>query len=370
MSEQNQHPAVLAIEAAAERFHQIAPPSLKFESEMGFAFQLLSNNDYLMKAAIEQPKSLQSAIVNVAAIGLSLNPAEKLAYLIPRTVSTKVNGQKVWQTRIFLEPSYMGMCRLATNSGSIEWVQARCVYASDEFIDNGLSVEPTHKNNPFASREDRGEFVGVYCVAKTHTGDYLTTTMSAERIKDIMERSEGYKAFVEKKVKSCVWVTDFEEQAKKTVVRNAFKMWPRSDQHDRMALAVDLSNVNEGFEEMVTEPKIARATANQKEVYDGLISENDAIGMFLFQSELPESVRNDLYHSFPKGKKGQFQKIVDELYINGRNQLTEYINILSEAVHNGDEGGIQECRDELTDEAWDYLCGEVEDLGEFMVEAA
>ncbi len=190
-TEQRQNPIVQVFEVAEQRFKEIAPEHMKYATEVGFAKQLMEGNGFLRKAAMENPKSLGHAITNVAAIGLSLNPAEKLAYLITRNVKV---GQNQWETRVFLDPSYMGLIRLATDSGNIKWIQANCVYSNDEFCDNGPGEKPTHKYNAFAKHEDRGEFVGVYCVAKTIDGDYLTTTMPAEDVYSIRDRSEAWKA--------------------------------------------------------------------------------------------------------------------------------------------------------------------------------
>ncbi len=206
------------IDTTEERFKEVAPVSINFESEKGFAIQHLMNNSYLMSVAEGNHASLLQAISNVAFIGLSLNPAEKQAYLIPRTV--KIDNKFV--SKIFLEPSYMGLCKLATDSGSIEWVQANCVRENDTFQDNGPGERPTHMYNAFSKA--RGEFVGVYCVAKTHTGDFLTTVMDCDDVYSIRERSEAWK-----KGKFGPWATDFNEQAKKTVVRRGFKMWPRTN---------------------------------------------------------------------------------------------------------------------------------------------
>jgi len=231
------------IEIVSERFNQIAPQGMQYNAEKGFAIQVLKGNDYLMKIATKHPQSLQQlqqALVNVAAIGLSLSPAEKLAYLIPR------------KGKVCLDVSYMGMCRIATNSGSIQWIQADLVYASDTFTFKGAGERPSHEFDPFATIEQRGEFRGGYCIAKTSGGDYLTTMMNAEDIFGIRDRSESYKANQQKSP----WYSDFGQMAKKTVVRRAFNMWPRTDQNqvDRMALAVQISNDNEGFEPIVNSP--------------------------------------------------------------------------------------------------------------------
>lgn len=334
-----------AVDATSERFISIAPTGISFDAEKGFAMQILGGNDYLKKAALTNPVSLQQAITNVAAIGLSLNPAERQAYLIARNVK----GSNGWQTKVFLEPSYMGLAKLATDSGSIKWVQANVVYQNDTFEDNGPGERPTHKYQAFAKKEDRGEFAGVYCVAKTVDGDYLTTIMPAEEIIGIRDRSESWKAFVAGKAKTGgPWQTDFNEQAKKTVVRRGFKMWPRTNLH-RMAQAVQISNENEGFEPIVSSPNIGSYTAEQKQYFDQMIEKSDAFGMYVFQHTLnDEGTFTNLYHSFEKGQKGRYQRVVDELLKRGRGLLEEYVQSLSDAVSASDDAKVQEIREELT----------------------
>jgi phage RecT family recombinase len=341
----SENPVANIIQATEERFLSIAPAHMKYDAEKGFAIQILKNNGYLMRAAMESPDSLQQAITNIAAIGLSLNPAEKLAYLIPRNV--KIKGDKgqpdKWVTRVYLEPSYMGLIRLATDSGSIKWAQALIVYSNDEYTDNGPGEKPEHKFKAFDKLEKRGDFVGVYCVAKTMDGDYLTTSMTAEEIIGIRDRSEGWKAWIKDK-RTCPWVTDFNEQAKKTVIRRAFKTWPRTDER-RMAMlanAVELSNQNEGFEPIVTSPEIRDFTADQKAFFDQLITTSDKIGMFTFLTSIDEGVRNNLYHSFEKGSKGKYQRIVDDLYKEGAAAISELVEVVDGHAAASEDWGILE----------------------------
>lgn len=188
--------------------------SLNFEREAGFAIQILTASDYVTKLASGDKQSVVNAVTNIAAIGISLNPAKKQAYLVPR------NG------KICLDISYMGLIDLAIQSGSIMWAQAELVYSNDAFTLNGFDKPPTHQYNPFS--KDRGEFIGAYVVVKTHSGDYLTDTMSREEIDAIKNRSESVKAG-----KSSPWNTDYGEMAKKTVVKRAYKYWPKSDRLDK-----------------------------------------------------------------------------------------------------------------------------------------
>ena len=59
---------------------------VNWKKESQFAIQAMTTNDFLGKVALENPVSVQNAIINIAAIGISLNPALKHAYLVPRKV--------------------------------------------------------------------------------------------------------------------------------------------------------------------------------------------------------------------------------------------------------------------------------------------
>ncbi|WP_312321317.1 recombinase RecT [Stenotrophomonas sp.] len=195
----------------------LADRSINFDREAEFALQTLYGNDYAMKIAMQNRQSVINAVVNIAAIGISLNPAKKQAYLVPR------------DGKICLDISYMGLLDLAIDSGSIRWGQAELVYESDHFELNRIDQQPTHKRNPFD--KDRGDVVGVYVVIKTADGDYLTDAMSTDEINAIRDRSSAWKAYLSKKT-SCPWLTDWGEMAKKTVVKRAYKYWPKTDRLD------------------------------------------------------------------------------------------------------------------------------------------
>lgn len=188
--------------------------SINFEREAGFAIQILTSGDYIAKLAAGDRQSVVNAVTNIAAIGISLNPAKKQAYLVPR------------KGKICLDISYMGLIDLAIDSGSIMWAQAALVHANDAFTLNGFDKPPTHSFNPFS--KERGEMVGAYVVVKMHSGDYLTECMSREEIDAIKNRSESVKAG-----KTSPWDTDYGEMAKKTVVKRAYKYWPKSDRLDQ-----------------------------------------------------------------------------------------------------------------------------------------
>ena len=197
----------------------LSDQSIIWQKEQQFAIQAFQKNEYLAKVAMGNPSSAQNAIINVAAIGITLNPSAKLAYLVPRD-----NG-------VHLDISYMGLLHLAQVSGAIQWGQCKLVHASDTYESNGLDKAPTHRYNAFG---DRGPVVGGYCTVKTAQGDYLTEEMSLAEIKQVEASS---------KAKNGPWQKWWDEMARKTIVKRASKYWPRCERLDN---AIDHLNTDGG----------------------------------------------------------------------------------------------------------------------------
>lgn len=199
-----------------------AHSAVSIPAEMNYAIQLLTANSYAAGVAVKNPVSVQNALRNASAIGISLNPANKHAYLVPRSGS------------ICLDISYMGLMHLAQSTGSIEWGQAKLVYAADNYVNQGIDKAPLHEYPAFGQR---GAIVGGYCTVKTSTGAYLTEEMSIDQINAVKARSESAKK------NAGPWVTDYEEMCRKTVVKRASKYWPKVD---RLNQAIDYLNTDGG----------------------------------------------------------------------------------------------------------------------------
>jgi len=232
-----------------------ADKGLTFAREAEFAIQAICASDYATKIARENPQSVRDAVTNIAAIGISLNPAKKQAYLVPR------------KGAICLVISYMGLLDLAIQSGSILWGQAELVYAADKFTMHGFDQPPTHERNPFA--KDRGELVGVYVVVKTKDSDYLTGTMTADEVFAIRDMSDELKAYKKDGSKTCPWVTDEGEMVKKTMIKRAYKTWPKTDRLDK-AVHVLNTDADEGItfdaDDPVNQPKNFGLTAERAKI--------------------------------------------------------------------------------------------------------
>lgn len=252
---------VVAVESLEESFQKVNTVSLPFSRESEFALQTFENNDYLISVAAKNMQSLRNAVVNVAAVGLTLNPVLRYAYLVTR-------GGK-----ICLDFSYMGMTKVAVDSGSVTAVRAEVVYEKDHFEYMGPFTMPIFRPDCFA--EDRGKKLGVWCAAKTDKGEFIVGFMSLKAVHDIRDRfSESWKSHQKDKNKSTPWVTDEDEMIKKTIIKREYKMWPKTE---RLANAINALNEHEGIdfenmkdatpatEDLIREIKEKLAAANKTE---------------------------------------------------------------------------------------------------------
>jgi len=277
----------------------VSDQSVQWAKESQFAIQLFQRSDYLAKAAFGNPTSAQNAIINVAAIGISLNPASKLAYLVPR------------DNMVCLDISYMGLLHIAQAAGVIRWGQCKLVHANDTYEPQGLDRAPLHKYNAFATAEERGAVVGGYCTVKTSDGDYLTEEMSLAEIKATEATS---------KAKNGPWKNFWTEMARKTIVKRASKYWPRAERMDR---ATDMLNEHEGIftepvMEYVPEEKIVQDEQQRLADINSKVSELcDQMGMAASMNEL-KSVFQDAY----KMTNGlPVQKNVQQIYMTEKARL-------------------------------------------------
>lgn len=225
MSPQEETRALELIKTAEVSFQELAEihGAVNFRQEASFAMEAMKKNSYLLSVALKNPDSLKRAVVNVAAVGLSLSPIHKLAYLIPR------------KSEVCLDISYQGLVAVACEEGAIEWALAEIVYEKDTYRSMGMGKRPQHEFDPFSS--DRGEIKGAYCVAKIDEDEYITIEMPIHEIHAIRDRSESWKAHVSKGT-ACPWSTDPGEMIKKTVIRRASKSWPRPKKSVRLERAM------------------------------------------------------------------------------------------------------------------------------------
>ncbi len=175
-----------------------------------FTRMVLSAISVNPKLASCTPASFLGAMMSAAQLGLEPNTPLGQAYLIP----FKNRGQDEVQFQI----GYKGLIDLAYRSGEVELVQAHIVYANDTFeCEFGLEPKLVHK----PADRDRGEAVKVYAMFKTKSGGYGFEVMSMDDVRIHAEKySQAYKSSFSP------WKSNFEEMAKKTVLKKALKYAP------------------------------------------------------------------------------------------------------------------------------------------------
>jgi recombination protein RecT len=168
-------------------------------------------------------ESVLGCLFQCAQLGLEPDGLLGHAYLIP--FNDKKNNRKICTLIV----GYKGLLKLARQSNEIASISARVVYSKDEFeyefgLEDKLTHKPTHD-------EDPGEMTYAYAIFRYKGGGYHFDVMSKVEIDAIRARS--------KSGQSGPWVTDYDEMAKKTVLRRASKMAPASIEDLSRAIALD-----------------------------------------------------------------------------------------------------------------------------------
>ncbi len=250
----------------AEYFFDKLGLSKEWEREKGFALQAIQGNDTLSKC---NPQSIIKAVANVALTGLTLDPSRKLAFLIPRS------GQCV------LQPSYRGLIKSVTSTGTVIAFEAKVVYkgdsfefqeGSDPFIrHNSLDLKefPTDEEIQLLTARERNPFSVLRCaysVAILPNNVRTFVIMPKWRIEKIKAVAKGTDK------PSSPWNKWPEEQIRKTVLAYHTKTL---DVGESAAATVQLFHDNDGMNasELNGEKKIPTLDDNQIALLESLADE-------------------------------------------------------------------------------------------------
>lgn len=227
------------LEETRPSFEDMNLNKLDFAKEMEFAIQIFQNSDYLRQMDVS---TVKNALVNVTLTGLSLNPVLKYAYLVPR------------KGKCCVDPSYMGLIKIITDTGSVKSIRAGIVYEKEEFdIEMGTNGFVKHKI--FRGTGERGRKLGAYSIAVLNDGSFHVEWMYWDEIMKIKARSESVK-----KGKSSPWDSDEDEMSRKTVVKRHWKYVPKSERAILAANVINMDDDNNGidFEEERREADAAK----------------------------------------------------------------------------------------------------------------
>jgi len=274
----------------------------QIKQEALFAIQILRDpkNSYLQKATQE---SILTAIINIAAIGLTLNPVSKLAYLIPR-YDKYIGGIKAC-----LEPSYIGLTKLLTDAGNVLNIQTNLVWDGDD-IDIDLSLEnPIKFHKPHVlTGNKKGNIKFVYCIANLVSGKKQFEYMARNEIEDIRNKSESWMSFSNGKTKSCIWNSDESEMFRKTIIKRISKYAPKSESKSQLHLDNAINILDEDY-------SVSSQTMNY---IDSLLNtcSLDEIEVINIEKELPSLSKHGATALIKKLKEHQLDPIESGMNYN------------------------------------------------------
>jgi len=234
--------------AAKQGFMAVAKDEQLWLKELGFALQIVRGNTTLQQC---DPESIKTAIINVALTGLTLNPALKRAYLVPR------DGKAV------LDISYQGLIYLATSSGGIRKIGAQVVYDWDKLtFEQGTEERLIHKPNMSPPQEK----LDAIMKDPEKIWDHIVCAYSIATLNDggqdfiVLPKWKLWKTRMTSKALTSPkspWRTWPEEQCRKTGVKYHSKTLPSND---RLAEAVSILNEHEGLDpDLVKNERITHA---------------------------------------------------------------------------------------------------------------
>ena len=187
----------------APRMAEVLPKHMDMNRMSRIALTTIRTNPKLLECAVP---SLMGAVMQAVQLGLEPGLLGH-CYILPyKREATFVIG-------------YKGMIDLARRSGHIQSIYAHAVHENDEF-EYELGLHPKLEHKP--SHGERGAFIGAYAVAHFKDGGYQMEFMPKSEIEKRRKRSATANSSYSP------WSSDYEEMAKKTVVRYMFKYLPIS----------------------------------------------------------------------------------------------------------------------------------------------
>ena len=262
---------------------------MNYGQECGFAVMAIQNNPYLLNCTQD---SLKSAIISVALTGISLNPALKYAYLVPRA-SGKGNDRV---TKAVLDISYMGMIKILTDAGAVKSVFADVVCEKDHFLYSQGS-NPTLEHKPDLLK-DRGQPFGAYAIAYFRDGGFQFEVMAKPEIEKIRATSESYKNEATRQYSP--WEKWTSEMWKKTVMKRLFKTLPKTNFDDKLIAALSKEHENEMADTIDVNERMETIFEDVQEETSVVIEAKDPKS-----KEVPEELFNKTQEDLKKEQEGE-----------------------------------------------------------------
>lgn len=218
------------LERARDRIAEVLPRHLTADRLLKTALIAANKNPALFDCS--QASFVQS-VMTAAELGLDCSGTLGSAYLVPYG--------KTCQLII----GYRGLMDLARRSGKISSITARVVREGDHFeVVEGVDATIIHRPNMAGTGTEK--VTHVYAIARLPDGSVLFDWMTTAQVEKVRSRSRAGQ--------SGPWVTDWDEMAKKTVVRRLCKYLPLSPEME--------SAMMQDTEEVIREADVIASVAD------------------------------------------------------------------------------------------------------------
>lgn len=203
--------------SSEDKIAALVPKHVKPERLVKVALAAIFRTPGLLEC---NPLSLLNAFVECSQLGLECGGVLGQAYLVPYNNKVKREGESDrWEKCAQFILGYRGMIALARRSGEIASIEANVVREGDLFEER-KGTEAFIKHVPNRDTAEVKALRLVYAVAKLTSGETVVEVMSRAEVDKIRARS--------KSKDNGPWVSDYDEMARKTVVRRLFKYLPVS----------------------------------------------------------------------------------------------------------------------------------------------
>jgi recombination protein RecT len=191
----------LSLESTRNQIGMVAPKHLTVDRITRIMMTSVQRTPKLLECT---QASLMGALLTCTQLGLEPDSVSGRAYLIP------------YKDQCTLIIGYKGLMELARRSGEIVTLEARIVYETDAFdYEYGTTASVSHK--PSAERKD-AKVKAAYAVAHLKSGGVQFEVMTLAEIEQIRSKSQA--------ANKGPWVSDWNEMARKTVMRRLCKYLP------------------------------------------------------------------------------------------------------------------------------------------------
>jgi recombination protein RecT len=289
----------LAGDKFKEQIKMALPKHLTPERFVRVCLTALMKTPKLMECTQE---SVFKCMLDLSSVGLE--PDNRLAHLIP------YNNRKkgVMEAQVMID--YKGLIELSKRSGEVKNWRAECVCENDNFRwENGTVYHSIDWLNP------RGKMQAVYSHIKNTLGYDDYEVMTKDQVDSIRKRSRS--------ANDGPWVTDYDEMAKKTVMRRHSK---------RVTLSPEFTDaIEKDIDDQFETPEYSQADLMPKRMSESknLIEESPSEPTQEQESKSEpkkEPKKSKVASSITPAGLSKIMAALQESKTTGRQQMMDFIN--------------------------------------------